>query len=128
VPDEGDFVLLPGGHDAGLLASESCDNTVRIWAVDTGNRIQTMKGHINGVHSVSFNDAALLATGSGDNKIWASLAKGLSSRLFDYLVAHINSSMEMKSDQLLNMRILGYLRFRDLRPERLQTVLHQLRE
>jgi len=87
-----------------------------------------MKGHINGVHSVSFNDAGLLATGSGDNKIRASLAKGLSSRLFDYLMAHINSSMEMKSDQLLNMRIFGYLRLRDFRPERLQTVLRQLRE
>jgi hypothetical protein len=29
-----------------------------------------------------------------------------SSRLFDYLVAHINSSIEMKNDQLLNTSIL----------------------
>jgi myosin-1 len=34
------------------------------------------------------------------------LAKGVSSRLFDYLVAHINSAMEMKSDQQLNTSIL----------------------
>jgi len=30
------------------------------------------------------------------------------SRLFEYLVVHINSSMEMKSDQLLNTIILGH--------------------
>jgi len=29
VPDEGAFFLLPGGHDAGLLASGSYDNTVK---------------------------------------------------------------------------------------------------
>jgi len=37
VPDEGAFVLLLCGHDAGLLASGSYDNTVKIWEVDTDN-------------------------------------------------------------------------------------------
>ena len=73
MPDERAVVLLPGGYDAGILASESYDNTVKIWEVDTGNRIQTKTGHTNKVISVSFNDVGLLATGSGDNtvKIWA---------------------------------------------------------
>jgi myosin-1 len=39
------------------------------------------------------------------------LAKSLSSRLFDYLVAHINSAMEMKSDQQLNTSILDIYGF-----------------
>ena len=39
------------------------------------------------------------------------LATGLSSRLFDYLVAHINSAMEMKSNQLLKWTIFKQLLF-----------------
>jgi len=39
------------------------------------------------------------------------LAKGLYSRLFDYLVTHINSAMEAKSDQLLNISILDIYGF-----------------
>ncbi len=46
MPGEGAFVLLPGGHDAGLLASGSYKNTVKIWEVDIGSLIQTMTGHI----------------------------------------------------------------------------------
>jgi len=71
LPDEGAVVLLPGGHDAGLLASESY--YMKIWELDTGNRIHTMTVHTNNVISVSFNDAGLLATGSGDNTVnlWA---------------------------------------------------------
>jgi len=37
VPDEGAVVLLPGGHDAGILSRGSYENTVKMWEVDIGN-------------------------------------------------------------------------------------------
>lgn len=39
------------------------------------------------------------------------LAKGLYSRLFDYLVSHINNAMEVKSESLLNTSILDIYGF-----------------
>ncbi len=39
------------------------------------------------------------------------LAKGLYSRLFDYLVGHVNSAMEVKSEHLLNTSILDIYGF-----------------
>ena len=60
--------------DGSTLASGSWDNTVRLWAVATGEAIATLEGHTSWVHSVSFSpDGATLASGSEDGtvRLWA---------------------------------------------------------
>ena len=56
-----------------LLASASSDNTIGIWDVATGKKIQTLTGHKATVNSVNFNpDGKTLASASSDKtiKIW----------------------------------------------------------
>ncbi len=53
--------------DGQLLASGSCDNTVKLWNVSTGECLETLQGHADWVWSVAFSpDGQLLASGSSD--------------------------------------------------------------
>jgi dipeptidyl aminopeptidase/acylaminoacyl peptidase len=59
--------------DGTTLASGSEDNTAKIWNLETGKEITTLKGHSHYVNSVAFSpDGKLLATGSADStaKVW----------------------------------------------------------
>ncbi|KAF2491462.1 WD40 repeat-like protein [Lophium mytilinum] len=57
-------------HDSRLLASASCDKTVRLWDSRTGAVLQTLKGHLDYVTSVAFSpDSKLLASASRDKTI-----------------------------------------------------------
>ena len=56
-----------------VLASASGDRTVKLWDVQTGTEIETLKGHNNDVLSVSFSpDGQTIASGSRDRtvKLW----------------------------------------------------------
>ena len=60
--------------DGATLASGSVDDTVRLWAVATGEPLATLEGHTSWVLSVSFSpDGATLASGSVDGtiRLWA---------------------------------------------------------
>ncbi len=56
-----------------VLASASGDRTVKLWNVQTGKEIETLKGHNNDVLGVSFSpDGQTIASGSRDRtvKLW----------------------------------------------------------
>ncbi|BAG03646.1 hypothetical protein [Microcystis aeruginosa] len=58
--------------DGKTLVSVSRDNTIKLWNVETGEEIRTLKGH-DGVQSVNFSpDGKTLVSGSWDNtiKLW----------------------------------------------------------
>jgi len=58
--------------DGKTLVSVSRDNTIKLWNVETGEEIRTLKGHY-GVQSVNFSpDGKTLVSGSWDNtiKLW----------------------------------------------------------
>ncbi|ARI81869.1 WD40 repeat domain-containing protein [Microcystis aeruginosa] len=59
--------------DGKTLATSSDDNTIKLWNVETGQEIGTLRGHNGIVLSVSFSpDGKSLATGSWDKtiKLW----------------------------------------------------------
>jgi COMPASS component SWD3 len=58
--------------DGRLLASGS-EDTVKLWDVETGQEVRTLRGHTDWVRSVAFSpDGRLLASGSQDGtvKLW----------------------------------------------------------
>ena len=61
-------------HDGQRIASGSKDNTVKVWNVESGECVTTLKGHSDYVRSVSFSpDGASIVSGSWDNtvKVWS---------------------------------------------------------
>ena len=53
-----------------ILASGSCDMTIKLWDVETKTEIVTLKGHNKTVNSVAFNtDGTIIASGSSDKTI-----------------------------------------------------------
>jgi WD40 repeat protein len=51
----------------------SADKTIKLWDVETGQEIRTLKGHDDSVYSVNFSsDGKTLVSGSADNtiKLW----------------------------------------------------------
>ena len=56
--------------DGTILASGDYDRTVRVWEVETGMSLATLKGHSDWVRSVAFPpDGRTLASGSGDGTV-----------------------------------------------------------
>ncbi|MCA2938734.1 MAG: WD40 repeat domain-containing protein, partial [Microcystis sp. M113S1] len=59
--------------DGKTLVSGSDDNTIKLWNVETGQEIRTLKGHDSPVSSVNFSpDGKTLVSGSADKtiKLW----------------------------------------------------------
>lgn len=56
--------------DSSLVASASCDQTVRLWCIDDGKCIQELKGHTAWVNSIAFSpDSSIMASASGDETV-----------------------------------------------------------
>lgn len=56
------------GHNQ--LASCGCDDTAKLWDLETGELLQTMRGHVQKLWSVTFtSDGATLTTASGDREV-----------------------------------------------------------
>jgi WD40 repeat protein len=56
--------------DGQLVASASCDDTVRLWETTTGTCCSTLKGHSSNVTAVVFSpDGQLVASASRDNTV-----------------------------------------------------------
>ena len=65
-----DGQILASGSGDPFAARGGDDRTVRLWDVDTGQEIATLRGHKHAVHSVSFSpDGQILASGSEDTTI-----------------------------------------------------------
>eukprot|EP00794_Sanderia_malayensis_P012720 gene12720-14025_t len=66
-----------------VLASGSSDKTIKIWNADTGELIQTLRGHTKGVWGLRFMSKMLLVSCSNDQtiRIW-NLRKGTCARTF----------------------------------------------
>jgi WD40 repeat protein len=64
--------------DGRRLATGGEDNTVTIWDVESGEELQTLKGHTGEVYTVAFSpiDGRWVASGGGDStvKVWDSHA------------------------------------------------------
>ena len=62
-------------HDNSVIATGSEDGKIRLWSVETGELIQSLSGHTNGVMTVEFSeDDLVLLSGSRDftAKTWSS--------------------------------------------------------
>jgi WD40 repeat protein len=56
--------------DGNLLASGGDDQTVQLWAVESGQSLRTMQGHAGRVRSIAFSpDGQTLASGSDDQTV-----------------------------------------------------------
>lgn len=57
--------------DDNILATGSYDATIKIWDIETGKEIQTLRGHTSGIRALQFDDTKLIS-GSLDNtlKVW----------------------------------------------------------
>ena len=76
VPQTGHTAIVESvafSPDGKLLASASCDHTVKLWNVADGREVRTLSGHTACVESVAFSpDGKLLASASHDEtvKLW----------------------------------------------------------
>ena len=64
-----DWVRSVAFNGAGMLASGSYDNSIKLWDISTMTCIGTLEGHTDWVLSVAFNGVGMLASGSWDDTI-----------------------------------------------------------
>lgn len=67
-----------------ILATGSQDNSIKVWALNTGQLLQTLVGHTDTVRSLAISaDGRILASGSGDStiKLWNLQTAKVSSTL-----------------------------------------------
>ena len=67
--DSSQSALVVFAPDARLLASVGTDNTILVWNVSTGKKLQVLKGHSGQVNSVVFTPNNRLLSGSADGTI-----------------------------------------------------------
>ena len=53
----------------GMIASGSCDNSIKLWDANNGSLLSTLTYHTNFVRSFAETSAGQLVSGSEDNKI-----------------------------------------------------------
>lgn len=78
-----------------LLASGSCDKTIKLWDIQTGEVIKTFHGHTSTVDSVSISaDYTTIASGSDDEtiRLWDVLLGECHHVIDGYFVTSINFS------------------------------------
>jgi WD40 repeat protein len=69
----GNVLSVAFSPDSKTVASGSKDKTIKLWEVNTGDLLQTLKAHQGTVQTLAFSpDGSLLASGSEDNtvKLW----------------------------------------------------------
>eukprot|EP00967_Tisochrysis_lutea_P037232 scaffold44755_cov19-Tisochrysis_lutea.AAC.1 len=92
-----------------MLATASADKTVKVWRTDTGELLQTLQGHTQGISDVAWTMAEnYLCTASDDHtlKLWDVQTGRL--RLGVNAVAHLDQGQIVKrrSKARLHMRIM----------------------
>ncbi|KAI1464523.1 sulfur controller 2 [Daldinia caldariorum] len=57
--------------DDNMLATGSYDSTIKLWNIETGEVIRTLRGHTSGIRALQFDDR-ILVSGSldGDLRVW----------------------------------------------------------
>jgi WD40 repeat protein len=77
---------------AGELVPAGAEETIRIWDVTTGKKQRTLRGHVNGIFSVTFSaDGKILATaGSQEGEII----------LWDFVTGRKLFTLEPKTDRV----------------------------
>lgn len=99
--------------DGSLLASGSCDRTVRLWDVAAGRCLRVLAGHADWVRTVAFSpDGRWLASGSHDEtiRIWE-VQTGKLVRLLrgirPYEGMKITAATGLSETQLAALKALG---------------------
>ena len=94
--------------DGRWLASASNDNTAKIWDLERGLELRTLRGHTKGVTSVAFSrDGRLVATAADDNvvKLW-DLATGeelFSKPTGNHIMGMIGVTFDPSGKQLISL-------------------------
>ena len=101
--------------DSDYVGSCGYDNTVRIWDIEKGNLIQTLKGHQHYIRGLCFsNDGKRVASGSDDLtiKIW-----GVSDP------KNLSFILEENETQIINQDVPQQKEFQNVRKISLRKVL-----
>jgi WD40 repeat protein len=99
--NHGSSVFSLSFNSHGLLASGSCDGTIKLWEKESIRCIKTLCGHELIVFSLAFNNNGLLASGSFDHKVklWDTTTGECIRNLTEH--SDIVTSVAFNSDGLL---------------------------
>jgi WD40 repeat protein len=80
--------------DGSKLASASCDKTMRVWNVVTGQVEQTLKSHLDWIYSIVFSpDGSELVLASGDMTV----------QLWNVAIGQVEKTFKVHSDWISTM-------------------------